>query len=115
MNTKYVIAAVVAIVIIASAAFIIYYHGQATDEGLKAYAAGNIKGQQGVIVYALAQLGNKATTTEIVAKVDELRAEHKEVDAIMAGRENQGTSTVVAHYAGNSTTMRRKGYVTDVA
>jgi hypothetical protein len=88
---------------------------QLTDEGLKAYAAGNIKGQQGVIVYALAQLGNKATTTEIVAKVDELRAEHKEVDAIMAGRENQGTSTVVAHYAGNSTTMRRKGYVTDVA
>ncbi len=36
MDTKYVIAAVVAIVIIASAAFIIYYQGQASDEGLKA-------------------------------------------------------------------------------
>ena len=88
---------------------------QLTEAGLNAYKAGNIKGQQAVIVYALAELGNKATTTDIVAKVDELRAADKGIDAIMAGREDQGTTTVVSHYAGKSTTIRRKGYVTDVA
>jgi iron complex transport system substrate-binding protein len=36
MNTKYTIAAIVIIVLLVSAAFIIYYQGQAPDEGLEA-------------------------------------------------------------------------------
>jgi hypothetical protein len=70
-----------------------------------------IGGQQGVILRALAALGGEASSTAIVEMVDKMRAEDETVDSIMAGKADQGTVAIVAHYSSPKTGLRKKGLV----
>ena len=80
-----------------------------TETGITTGAS--VGGQAGVILRALASLGGTASTTEIVERINQMRDEEPIIETIMAGKADQGTSTVVAHYAGEKTTLRRKGFV----
>lgn len=82
-----------------------------TEAGIKDGAA--VGGQAGVILRALASLGGTATTTQIVERINLMRDEDETIETIMAGKADQGTSAIVAHYAGNKTTLRRKGLIAD--
>lgn len=80
-----------------------------TQEGLDNGA--NVGGQAGVILRGLASLGGTATTTALVEVINKMREEDDVINAIMTGKADQGTATIVAHYAGSKTPLRRKGYV----
>jgi len=80
-----------------------------TDLGIETGAS--VGGQQGVILRALAALGGEASSTDIVAKIDEMRAEDATVDSIMAGKADQGTTSIVAHYSSPKAGLRKKGLV----
>lgn len=82
-----------------------------TDKALTEGAS--VGGQAGVILRALAALGGTASTTKIVEMINTMREEDEAVEVIMAGKADQGTSSIVAHYAGEKTTLRRKGLVVD--
>jgi len=80
-----------------------------TDKGVAEGAA--IGGQQGVIVRALAALGGTATSTKIVEMINTMRQEDETIEAIMAGKRDQGTTAIVAHYSSDKTRLRKDGFV----
>ena len=80
-----------------------------TDTGIAEGAT--VNGQAGVILRALAALGGEASSTAIVEMVNKMREEDENVEAIMAGKADQGTVAIVAHYSSDKTTLRKRGYV----
>jgi hypothetical protein len=70
-----------------------------------------VNGQAGVILRALAALGGEASSTQIVEMVNKMREEDDNVETIMAGKADQGTVAIVAHYSSDKTTLRKRGYV----
>jgi len=80
-----------------------------TEKGVAEGAT--VGGQPGVILRALAALEGEASSTAIVEMVNRMREEDETVEAIMAGTADQGTATIVAHYSGTNTMLRKKGLV----
>jgi len=80
-----------------------------TDTGIA--NGSSVQGQAGVILRALAALGGEATSTKIVEMINTMRDEDENVEAIMAGKADQGTVAIVAHYSSDKTTLRKNGYV----
>ena len=80
-----------------------------TDTGIAEGAS--VNGQAGVILRALAALGGEASSTKIVEMINTMRAEDPEIEAIMAGKADQGTVAIVAHYSSDKTTLRKRGLV----
>jgi hypothetical protein len=80
-----------------------------TPKAIESGAA--VGGQQGVILRALASLGGTASSTEIVERINLMRTEDETVDAIMAGKADQGTVSIVAHYSSPKTGLRKNGLV----
>lgn len=70
-----------------------------------------VNGQAGVILRALAALGGEASSTQIVEMINKMREEDENVEAIMAGKADQGTVAIVAHYSSDKTTLRKRGLV----
>lgn len=70
-----------------------------------------VNGQAGVILRALAALGGEASSTQIVEMVNKMREEDENVETIMAGKADQGTVAIVAHYSSDKTTLRKRGLV----
>jgi len=80
-----------------------------TQKGLT--QGGNIGGQPGVIIRALASLGGEALTGALVERIDLMRSEDSSVEAIMAGKADQGTQVIVSHYLSNKTKLVKNGFV----
>lgn len=80
-----------------------------TDKGISEGVA--IGGQAGVIIRALAALGGEATSTKIVEMINTMREQDETIEAIMAGKADQGTTAIVAHYSSDKTTLRKRGLV----
>ena len=80
-----------------------------TDKGIE--QGSSVGGQAGVILRALASLGGTGSTSAIVERIDKMREEDPAVEDIMAGKADQGTTTIVAHYMGKKTTLIRKKLV----
>lgn len=70
-----------------------------------------VNGQAGVILRALAALGGEASSTQIVEMINKMREEDENVETIMAGKADQGTVAIVAHYSSDKTTLRKRGLV----
>ena len=80
-----------------------------TEKGIAEGVA--IGGQAGVIIRALAALGGEATSTKIVEMINTMREQDETIEAIMAGKADQGTVAIVAHYSSDKTTLRKRGLV----
>jgi len=80
-----------------------------TEKGIT--QGGNIGGQPGVIIRALASLGGEALTGALVERIDLMRSEDTSVEAIMAGKADQGTQVIVSHYLSNKTKLVKNGFV----
>ena len=80
-----------------------------TDTGITNGAF--VNGQAGVIIRALAALGGQASSTAIVEMIDRMREEDETIEAIMAGKADQGTVAIVAHYSSPKTSLRKNGLV----
>lgn len=70
-----------------------------------------VGGQPGVIIRALASLGGKATTLELVERINLMRSEDANIENIMAGKADQGTDVIVSHYLGTKTKLIKNGLV----
>lgn len=82
-----------------------------TDLGIKNGAT--VGGQAGVILRALAALGGTASSTQIVEMINKMRGEDPAIEQIMAGKADQGTTAIVAHYSSDKTSLRKRGLVTN--
>jgi hypothetical protein len=80
-----------------------------TDAGINKGAS--VNGQAGVIIRALAALGGEASSTQIVEMIDRMRGEDEVIETIMAGKADQGTVAIVAHYSSPKTSLRKNGLV----
>ena len=80
-----------------------------TDTGIK--TGSSVGGQAGVIIRALAALGGTATSSQITDMINKMREEDPSVENIMAGKADQGTSSIVAHYSSEKTSLRKRGLV----
>jgi hypothetical protein len=80
-----------------------------TEKGVAQGAT--VGGQAGVLLRALAALEGEASSTAIVEMVNRMREEDETVEAIMAGKADQGTVAIVAHYSSPKTTLRKNGLV----
>ena len=80
-----------------------------TDTGIKEGSL--VGGQAGVILRALASLGGTGTSSQITERIDKMREEDPAIESIMFAKADQGTSTIVAHYMGKTTTLIRKKLV----